>query len=244
MKRLLILAWTALIAAQAYAQYDVKPFEHLSVSVNAGTLGAGVQVAAPVSRLLSLRTGLMLFKYTYNYEYDGVIHYEHGNIDYDYEEVIPMTAKANMVNALLLADLFPFRNKIFHLTGGFYVGTPDIVKVSAEYAGRPIEIGDVVIDPGTKGARIAAQLETSGFKPYVGIGLGSSVAKRNRVGFKFELGAMFHGRPRIVVTEGNVLQQGDTPGLDVTEDLDRFNKLLANFSVYPVLNFQLHFRVF
>lgn len=226
------------------AQHKVKPFQHMSISVNAGTLGVGVQLAAPVNQYLSLRTGLMMLKYTYDYDYKDVIEYDGGHYgQYEYDLEIPMAAKANMVNGMLMADVFPFRNRRFHITGGFYMGTSDIIKVEAEYAGRPIEIGDVIIDPGVNG-RAAAHLETKGFKPYVGLGFGSSVTKRKRVGFKFELGAMFHGSPKIVVTEGEIINRDDIPGLDVNEKLSDFNEFLKDFNIYPVLNFQLNFRMF
>ena len=238
----MLFALMLLSATTVCAQHKVKPFEHLSFSVNAGTLGVGLQVAMPVNQHLSLRTGLMMFKYTYDYDYDQVIEYNHSGGDYEYDLDIPMKAKANMVNGLLLADVFPFRNKRFHVTGGFYMGTSDIIKVTAEYAGRPIEIGDVIIDPDVNG-RVAAHLETKGFKPYVGIGFGSSVTKSKRVGFKFELGAMFHGSPKIVVTEGNIIGK-DGVSVDVDEELSDFNKFLKDFNVYPVLNFQLNFRAF
>lgn len=237
---LMLFALTLFTATTVCAQHKVKPFEHLSVSVNAGTLGVGVQIAAPVNQYLSLRTGLMMLKYTYDYDYEEVIRY--GN----YEDGLPiaMEAKANMVNGLLLADVFPFRNRRFHVTGGFYMGTSDIIKVAAKAeVDRLIEIGDVIIDPGTSG-RVAAHLETKGFKPYVGIGFGSSVTKRKRVGFKFELGAMFHGSPKIVVTEGDVISKDDIPGLEANEKLSDFNEFLKDFTVYPVLNFQLNFRAF
>jgi hypothetical protein len=224
------------------AQHKVKPFEHLSVSVNAGTLGGGVQIAAPVNQYLSLRTGLMMLKYAYKYEYDGEITIN----GYGKVPPVEMEAKANLVNGLLLADVFPFRNKRIHVTGGFYVGTSDIVKLSALAAVDPdriIEVGDIMIKP--ENGKVAAQLETTAFKPYLGIGFGSSVTKRNRVGFKFELGAMFHGTPKIVATEGVLVDKDEIPNLGaVSDELNDFNKYLKRFSVYPVLNFQLNFRAF
>lgn len=236
----MLLALMLLSATTVCAQYKVKPFEHLSFSVNAGTLGVGVQVAAPVNQYLSLRTGLTLLKYTYDYDYDEVISYG------DYQGTLPveMEAKANMVNGLLLADVFPFRNRRFHVTGGFYMGTSDIIKVTGDAElDRLVEIGDVIIKPGASG-RVAAHLETNGFKPYLGIGFGSSVTKKKRVGFKFELGAMFHGSPKIVVTEGSIVNKDDIPNLEVDNKLSEFNDFLKDFTVYPVLNFQLNFRAF
>lgn len=232
----LLLLLVTMLVTNAGAQEKTKPFEHLSVSVNAGTLGAGVQIATTMNDYLSLRTGLMMFKYTYDYEYDGVIRWG----DYEGEMPIPMEAKANMVNGLLMLDVFPFRKVPIHLTGGFYMGTKDIIKVSADAAGRAIEVGDLVIYP--ESGRVAADIETKGFKPYVGIGFGNSITKKNRVGFKFELGAMFHGNPTFVIKEGSDVT--DEIGLDASEELDNFNKFLKNFNVYPVLNFQLSFRAF
>lgn len=234
-----LFALTFLSATTVCAQHEVKSFEHLSVSVNAGSLGVGVQVAAPVNQYLSVRTGLMLCPYTYNYEYDGAIKYN-DHIDYT---PIDMSAKANMVNGLLLADVFPFPNKRIHVTGGMYFGTSNIVKLKAKSnvdENRVIEIGNVIIKP--EDGRVAAQLETNAIKPYLGIGFGSSVTKSKRVGFKFELGAMFHGSPEVVITRGT----------DVTSEIERemsnklsdFNKFLKDFNVYPVLNFQLNFRAF
>ena len=95
----MLLALILLTTTTVCAQHKVTPFEHLSFSVNAETLGVGVQVAAPINQYLLLRTGLMMFKYTYDYDYEEVIHYE----DYDYDLPIPMEAKANMVNGLLMA---------------------------------------------------------------------------------------------------------------------------------------------
>lgn len=236
MNLVIMLVALSFFATTARAQFEAKPFEHLSVSVNAGTLGVGAQVAAPIDHWLSLRTGVLFFTYTHDYNYKEVIRYG----DYLGEAPIAMEAKANLVNGLLLADVFPFRDKRFHVTGGFYVGTSDIIKVvSRADADRVIEIGDVIIEP--EHSRVAAHLQTNGFKPYLGLGFGSSVTRKNLVGFKFELGAMFHGSPQIVATEGEIV---NIPGLETTQKMSDFNKFLKNFNVYPVLNFQLHFRVF
>lgn len=46
----------------------------------------------------------------------------------------------------------------------------------------------------------------------------------------------------MVVTEG--LEITDLDHLEISDDFDKFNKLLKNFHVYPVMNFQLNFRMF
>lgn len=219
----------------------VKPFSHLSVSLNAGTLGGGLQVAAPLNDYLGLRAGFSLLKFNYNYDYDGT--YEGPlpanarvrNEDPDRYYTVPLKAKANMANGMVLLDYFPFRRSVFHVTAGLLFGTSSILKVSGETDER-IEVGDIIIEPGADG-RVEAALKTNAVKPYVGLGFGRSVA-HSRVGFKFELGAMFHGNPKIEATTGKIVEDA------VDQELSRFNKFLKNFKAYPVLNFQLSYRIF
>jgi hypothetical protein len=52
------------------------------------------------------------------------------------------------------------------------------------------------------------------------------------------LGAMFHGNPKIEATTGKIVEDA------VDQELSRFNKFLKNFKAYPVLNFQLSYRIF
>lgn len=121
------------------------------------------------------------------------------------------------------------------MTAGLLFGTSSILKVSGQTDER-IEVGDIIIEPGADG-RVEAALKTNAVKPYVGIGFGRSVA-HSRVGFKFELGAMFHGNPKIEATTGKIVEEA------IDQDLSRFNKFLKNFKAYPVLNFQLSYRIF
>ena len=124
----------------------VKPFSHLSVSLNAGTLGGGLQVAAPLNDYLGLRAGFSLLKFNYNYDYDGT--YEGplpanarvGNEDPDRYYTVPLKAKANMANGMVLLDYFPFRRSVFHVTAGLLFGTSSILKVSGETDERIEEI--------------------------------------------------------------------------------------------------------
>lgn len=241
-----LLVWVAVLSVgmPAFAQRCVektKPFSHLSVSLNAGTLGGGLQVAAPLNDYLGLRAGFSLLKFNYNYDYEGMYDIRlrrdntHTGTGSEYSYTVPLKAKANMTNGMLLLDYFPFRRSVFHVTAGLLFGTSSILKVSGETDER-IEVGDIIIEPGADG-RVEAALKTNAVKPYVGLGFGRSVA-HSRVGFKFELGAMFHGNPKIEATTGKIVEDA------VDQELSRFNKFLKNFKAYPVLNFQLSYRIF
>ena len=107
----------------------VKPFSHLSVSLNAGTLGGGLQVAAPLNDYLGLRAGFSLLKFKCNYDYDGIrddqlIQDVGTRTGYNPDKyyTVPLKAKANMTNGMLLLDYFPFKRSVFHVTAGLLFG--------------------------------------------------------------------------------------------------------------------------
>lgn len=96
----------------------------------------------------------------------------------------------------------------------------------------PVEIGDVEAKMNQDGS-VSADLKVRSVKPYVGIGFGRAIPRR-RVGFRFELGALFHGKPEIV--SNNI---SDTN----SEELSDVNKFLKDFKVYPQINFQVTVRL-
>ena len=107
----------------------VKPFSHLSVSLNAGTLGGGLQVAALLNDYLGLRAGFSLLKFKCNYDYDGIrddqlIQDAGTRTGYNPDKyyTVPLKAKANMTNGMLLLDYFPFKRSVFHVTAGLMFG--------------------------------------------------------------------------------------------------------------------------
>lgn len=72
-------------------------------------------------------------------------------------------------------------------------------------------------------------------RPYVGLGWGRAIPK-HRFGFRFELGAVFHGRPEVV--SDNLISSG-TGG-----EISDFNKIINDITVFPQLSFQLTYRLF
>ena len=91
-------------------------------------------MAAPLNDYLGLRAGFSLLKFNYNYDYDGT--YEGplpanarvGNEDTDRYYTVPLKAKANMANGMVLLDYFPFRRSVFHVTAGLLFGTSSILR--------------------------------------------------------------------------------------------------------------------
>lgn len=99
------------------------------------------------------------------------------------------------------------------------------------------ELGDYKLGPDAAG-NMNASIKVNGFKPYVGLGFGRAVPKKNRVGCMVELGCQFWGSPK-VYCNGTELK-ADNAGGDAGEII----KTISKVSVYPVLNIRLCGRIF
>jgi hypothetical protein len=205
----------------------------LAISLNVGTLGVGLEANSSLTPYLAGRIGIDAFAYTHEYDYEGTTGTTTGSDD---PYTVALKAKAGMFNAHALLDIFPFPNYFpAYLSAGVYVGTSDIIKVTGSpEAGRLIEIGDITIDP-TGAGRVKAAVRTNVFKPYVGLGIGRTVP-HSRLGFRCELGALFHGSPQVKVLEG-----ADAGPAGGSND---FNNFLKDLNVYPVLKLQLIYRFY
>ena len=122
-------------------------FQHLDISVTAGTTGIGFDVASPVTKWAQLRLGYefmprftktMGFDMTINgqparsYDEDGnrqetrfdkLKEFLYSFTGYDIDDHVEMIGKPTINNFKMLVDVFPFQNnKRWHFTAGFYWG--------------------------------------------------------------------------------------------------------------------------
>ena len=96
-----------------------------------------------------------------------------------------------------------------------------------------IDIEDLSLSVNRDGS-FNAHVKTWGFKPYLGVGWGNAIP-RGRVGFRFDFGLLFQGKPSIESpnVKGN-LSQYDKGNLD---------KVLKYAVVWPQISFQLTYRI-
>jgi hypothetical protein len=238
-KVLISLVITVVSIFSVRAQCDCGPLERIGISLNAGTLGVGLEASTSLSSNLAVRVGVDGFVFPYNYDYKGS-----QTVEVGVEEVkkttpytVKLKAEAKLLNGHAFVDFFPFPSAFpFHVTAGVFAGAPKIITVSGTPGeGEKIEIGDITIDPG-EGGKVKAALKVNTVKPYLGLGFGRSVP-RSRVGFKCELGAIYQGTPQIEVVTGDLVKD------QVNGKLSDFNKLLKNFNIYPVLKLQVIFAL-
>ena len=125
---------------------DNKVFQNLDVSVTAGTTGIGIDVASKIGDNVQLRAGyefMPRFKQSIYFPVEvggqpAVAYDEQGNrvettfdrlskmltelTGYKVQDEVEMVGKPTINNFKFLVDVFPFKNKHWHVTAGFYWG--------------------------------------------------------------------------------------------------------------------------
>ncbi len=112
-------------------------FNRLEIAANVGTTGLGLEVASPVTKWTKLRVGVDFmpkFNIPMNFGLDSYVDgqvndkfdriqelmYEMSGMTIDKE--VCMESKPTMTTFRLLVDVYPFRNRHWHITAGFFAG--------------------------------------------------------------------------------------------------------------------------
>lgn len=127
------------------AQDTSSPNKHLNASLTAGTTGLGIDFAYAFNPTWQVRAGASFIpKFNYettfevwpSYDPEGLYErYEH--LASKMEEItgasvdnqIGMIASPSFRNINLMLDVFPFRNKHWHITAGVYLGPGTIARI-------------------------------------------------------------------------------------------------------------------
>lgn len=196
------------------------------------------------------------------------------------------TAKLKMTNFKLMLEYYPSVNSTFHVTGGMFIGSGDLLEINGtadktswnllqqgitlnnqiknlenkypqqvhgmsvkDFEGSlsyNIDGQTVFIDPSNNQAN--AKIAINNVKPYIGIGFGRAIPMKHRLGFQFEIGCWFHGKPKL---EGaNVMSEDESRiwamshSVDSDKDIDDVAKTIKKISVYPQITFRLTGRIF
>lgn len=122
----------------------VKPFSHLDVSLTTGSTGLGFDVSMPINNMFSVRAGYAFmphFIHTMHFGVEvgedpeesqrkfnklaGLLESLTGN---EVDNVVAVDGQPTYWNWKLMVDVKPFRDKRWHLTAGFYLGSHEIAK--------------------------------------------------------------------------------------------------------------------
>lgn len=273
MKRYFILCMAiCLTCTTLNAQSKNGMFNHLSVGVNAGTPGAGVDIAVPVlGEYISLRAGYSFIpKLSVNTTLDlsGEVPTEiksYSGKTYSIPQEVDAEGKLNIANAKILADVYPFKKSSFHITAGAYIGSGDVITLtnktnlkSVYDANQDIKEYNKMIDDGTI---------TGEKQDIIGVELGDYLLTADQNGnikgniktsvFKPYLGLGF-GRAVPHKSVGFMFEAGcmfwGSPkvvcnGTELTSENvggegGDVIEIISKINIYPVINFRLCFKAF
>src|SRR5690554_3049987 len=228
-----------------------RSFTQWAVGINGGLYGVGLQAATNLSPHFSLRAGFDYLGYSrqdvasFDAEIEG---YEQYGISPTVEAEITK-ASITFPNFKLMLDYYPVRNGIFSLTGGFYFGSNsvegeglihDYETISAVMGEEPsLTYEDIVFQPNSDGSFDALLTMGNSLKPYIGLGLGRTIPK-NRVGVRFELGAVYQGKYKL--DSDNLNEAGRDWVNRMAEELD-LPVSQETLNWWPMLNFSVSYRI-
>lgn len=137
----------ALLCATTFSAtaQDTKPFGNLDLGVTLGTTGIGFDVAMPVHELVKLRAGfeaMPRFNYDMHFNVESFGGQEtptestldhmsealYGLTGFKVDQNVTMKGKPTMWNFKFLVDVYPFKNKHWHVTAGFHWGPSKIAE--------------------------------------------------------------------------------------------------------------------
>lgn len=224
-----------LAASLVVASFSVQA-QDLSLSVVAGTAGAGVDLSYAITPKLHIRGALRGLSLSVNDEYDDV----------DYE------GDLNLSSLGVLADFYPAASW-FRATAGLFANGNEINLVSED--AQTAEIGDMAYD-------VDGELETdirfNSSAPYLGIGFGNPRNSRSPFSASLELGVLFQGSPQATLTARGTATElstntsftiGDLSNAaaqeledEIQKEEENLNSDIEEYKFYPVISLGLNYR--
>lgn len=190
-----------------------------ALTVRAGTLGPSVGLTTGLAKKLNLRLDVPFF----SYGKEGVLDVDNEPLSYD------ANAKIMLPGAVL--DVFPFGNG-FRLSGGAYMN-----RNKYSITARPTEartVGATTFTPEEVGSVSADITYKSKLAGYVGFGYGNAVAPKNRIGFLFDIGALYTGSPAVAMTATGLLEPTAEQSTQIEENLTEYKwhpQIALGFSI-------------
>lgn len=127
--------------------------------------------------------------------------------------------------------------------------TPELEEKFMQYGRMGIYIGDwadngepYMMEPADD-STVKVDIFANSFKPYLGVGYGGQLTKRNEgIRLEFDAGMLFWGgTPEIIAHDGTDLAKDV---VNVSGKVGRYVRFIKGLKVYPVLNLRLSFRLF
>ena len=209
---------------------DIKPFRSIAIGFKADTLGAGIEIATPVSRNFNLRTSYNFFAFNESFNIDGVNY----------------NARLHFKSSETVLDWFPL-GAIHVSTGVLWMKNALTAPVSVG-PGQTFLLGSQTflnsVDDPVSGS--SSVVYPRSFAPLVLVGLGNIIPRSGRhLSFPFEIGIAYSGSPQlnlnlsgtVCTTNGcvNLLQNPQAVD-NLKQEIINLNKNLSSYPVFPIVS--------
>jgi hypothetical protein len=217
--------------------FHVSAFSKVAIGFKVSTLGAGVELAVPLSRTLNLRGTVNYAGLGYSFDLDGINYY----------------TEVNFRSGQLGIDWFPFHGG-FHISPGVLVFKHNLSGVANVSPGKDFELDDSsytnsVDDPvsGTAAVRFARHVA-----PALMFGFGNIIPRSGRhFSVPFEFGAAFTGAGQMNIqlagtacTAPGCFNAASDPDVQTSlkSELKDLNDEVKKFQFYPIISLGLAYR--
>ncbi len=218
-------------------ELQVNPFSTFAVGIKAGTLGAGAEIATPLSRSLNLRAGANFAEFRYAFAIDGISYYT--GVDYS--------------SAQMSIDWFPFHGG-FHISPGFIYFNTGASGAAAVPPAESFQLDNVnyinsVDDPVGGNASFVYHHHLA---PALMFGF-SNIIPRDGSHFSipFEVGVAYTGAPQMAVqlagtacTLQGCFNAGTDPGTqqNLKQEVHDVDDTVKKIVAYPIVSLGFAYR--
>jgi hypothetical protein len=223
------------VAQSVYQETNAKA----AIGVKFSSLGAGIELATPVTHRSNVRFGFNAFAYTRGLDKDNV----HYNAELAYRSIEGHY------------DFFPFAGG-FHISPGFLANlTAPITADASVPAGQSFSLGgaDFISDPANP-VRGKGKLDFNRVGPSFTVGWGNLLPRSpKRFTVPFEVGFVYQGAPKATLNlagnvcdpfgAGNCRTTSDpTVQRHVSSEESKINNDINDFQVYPIVSIGFGFK--
>jgi hypothetical protein len=216
---------------------DMRPFHSAAIAIKASTLGAGAELATPLSRSFNLRSGFSLISFGYPFTTDGVTY----------------NSQLHLHSSQTTLDWFPTRHG-FHISPGILYARNNASSIATVPAGQNFSLGDqsYINSLGDPVHGTMSVVYPHNVSPMLLLGVGNILPRNGRhLSVPFEFGVAYTGAPVINVNltgsactnDGCVSFANNAEAqASLKQEIQTLNEDLKRLPVYPILSLGLAYH--
>lgn len=206
---------------QEYDEETEQRGTGLALGLKLSTFGPGLELVTNITPKIHLRLGGTYFEY--------LLHVDTEFLEVAGRNDFKTGSVSLMANWQVARGFFFSGGAIYNMFENRASGIP----------AQGFTLGVIQVNPDQIGELAVTVKPGNTISPYFGLGLGRSISRSRVVSFALELGAVYHGKPAIELeAQGMLAPTANEEQRLLMEDA------IADFQFFPMINFQLSFRIF